>query len=216
VVDDELAKTFGYEDLAKLKESVRSSIEGEYKGSSRTKWKRSLLDILDQKYAFDLPEGLVAREFGTVWRQVETEQKKTGRTYEDEGTTEEQARADYLKIAERRVRLGLLLAEIGQQAGVQVSEEELNRALGERVRSFPGQEKVVWEFYRNNPQALNELRAPLFEEKVIDHLMEKIKVTDKQVSKDELLKLVAEVDEDLEKPDLEGQVLEPSSPTAEV
>lgn len=194
-VNDELAKAFGYEDLSKLREGITTTIDAEYKSSSRMKWKRSLLDALDKKYSFDLPPGLVSREFDTVWRQVEAEQKKTGRSFADEGTTEEAARADYQKIAERRVRLGLLLAEIGQQAGVQVAEEEVNRALAERVRSFPGQEKVVWEFYRSNPQALGELRAPLFEEKVIDHLMGKIKVIDRKVAKDELLKLVEEENE---------------------
>lgn len=191
-IDDELAKAFGLEDLAKLKDSIRVNIERDYAAASRRKWKRSLLDALDKKYAFDLPEGLVAREFETVWRQVESEQSRSGRSYEDEGTTEEAARADYQKIAERRVRLGLLLADIGEQAAVKVSDEEVSHALVERARSFPGQEKIVWEYYQKNPSALAEIRAPLFEEKVVDHIVSRIKTTDKKVSKEELLAIADE------------------------
>jgi trigger factor len=188
-IDDDLAKAYGLDDLAKLKESIKSNIERDYGAASRRKWKRALLDALDKRYAFDLPEGLVAQEFDTVWRKVEAEQSRAGRSFEDEGTTEEAARADYRQIAERRVRLGLLLAEIGEQAGVKVSDEEVSQALMERARSFPGQEKIVWDYYRKNPQALAEIRAPIFEEKVVDHVVGLIKVTDKKVSKDDLLKI---------------------------
>jgi len=180
------------EDLAKLKDSIRANIARDYEAASRRKWKRGLLDALDKKYAFDLPEGLVGQEFETVWRRVEAEQKNSGRSFEDEGTTEEAARADYLKIAERRVRLGLLLAEIGEKAGVKVSDEEVSQALIERARSFPGQEKIVWDYYRKNPQALAEIKAPLFEEKTVDHIIALVKVTERQVSKDELLKMTDE------------------------
>ncbi|WOJ88452.1 trigger factor [Methylocapsa polymorpha] len=197
-IDDDLAKAFGLEDLAKLKDSIRSNIERDYDAASRRKWKRALLDALDKKYAFDLPEGLVAQEFDTVWRKVEAEQSRSGRSYEDEGTTEEAARSDYQKIAERRVRLGLLLAEIGEKAGVKISDEEVSQALIERARSFPGQEKIVWDYYRKNPQALAEIRAPLFEEKVVDHIIGLIKVTDKKVSKDDLLKIADEDAEEAE------------------
>ncbi|WP_026607030.1 trigger factor [Methylocapsa acidiphila] len=195
-IDDELAKAFGLEDLAKLKESIRANIERDYASASRRKWKRALLDALDKKYAFELPEGLVAQEFATVWRNVEAEQKRSGRSFEDEGTTEEAARADYQTIAERRVRLGLLLAEIGEKAGVKVSDEEVNQALIERARSFPGQEKIVWDYYQKNPQAMAEIRAPLFEEKVVDHIAGLIKVTDRKAPKEELLKVEDDEDED--------------------
>jgi trigger factor len=191
-IDDELAKAFGLDDIAKLKDSIRSNIERDYEAASRRKWKRGLLDALDKKYAFDLPEGLVAQEFETVWRKVEAEQSRSGRSYEDEGTTEEAARADYRKIAERRVRLGLLLADIGEQAGVKVSDEEVSRALVERARSFPGQEKIVWDYYQKNPSALGEIKAPLYEEKVVDHIVALIKVTDKRVAKEELLAIADE------------------------
>lgn len=194
-IDDDLAKSFGLEDLGKLKDSIRSNIERDYDAASRRKWKRALLDALDKKYAFELPEGLVAQEFETVWTKVEAEQSRSGRSFEDERTTEEAARADYHKIAERRVRLGLLLAEIGENAGVKISEEEVSQALIERARSFPGQEKIVWDYYRKNPQALAEIRAPLFEEKVVDHIIGLIKVTEKRVSKDDLLAIA---DEDAE------------------
>lgn len=186
-IDDELAKGFGLEDLAKLKESIKANIARDYAAASRRKWKRELLDALDKKYSFDLPEGLVTQEFDQVWRRVAAEQGQSGRSFEDEGTTEEASRAEYLKIAERRVRLGLLLADIGEKAGVTISDDEFGQALIARVRSFPGQEKVVWDYYQKNPEARAEIRAPLYEEKVVDHILALVKVTDKTVSKEELL-----------------------------
>ena len=186
-IDDELAKGFGLEDLAKLKESIKTNIARDYAAASRRKWKRELLDALDKKYSFELPEGLVTQEFEQVWRRVAAEQGQSGRSFEDEGTTEEAARAEYQKIAERRVRLGLLLADIGEKAGVTISDDEFGQALIARVRSFPGQEKVVWDYYQKNPEARAEIRAPLYEEKVVDHILALVKVTDKTVSKEELL-----------------------------
>ena len=194
-IDDAFAKGFGMEDLAKLKESIRGNIERDYGQASRAKWKRGLLDTLDEKYHFELPQGLVEQEFEAIWRQVEAEQKQTGKSFEDEQTTEEAARVDYRKIAERRVRLGLVLAEIGEEAGVKVTQEEMNAALMERVRQYPGEEKQVWDFFRNNPQAMAQIQAPLFEDKVVDHIVSKAKVTERKVSKDEL---TAE-EQDLEK-----------------
>jgi trigger factor len=194
-IDDDLAKSFGLDDLAKLKESIKANIERDYAAASRRKWKRRLLDALDAKYAFDLPEGLVTQEFDQVWRAIEAEQSQSGRGFADEGTTEEAARADYRKIAERRVRLGLLLADVGEEAGVKVSEDEVRQALVERVRAFPGQEKVVWDYYQKNPAALAELRAPLYEEKVVDHILASVKVTDRTVAKEELLKVEDDEDE---------------------
>jgi trigger factor len=191
-IDDEFAKGFGLEDLSKLKETIRANIERDHLAASRGKWKRDLLDALDTKYLFDVPEGLVAQEFDSVWRKVEAEQRRSGRSYEDEGTTEEAARADYRKIAERRVRLGLLLAEIGEKADIKISDDEVSQALAQRARSFPGQEQMVWDYYRKNPEALAEIRAPLFEEKVVDHIIAQVKLIDKKVSKEELLKAAAE------------------------
>ncbi|MGO9673334.1 MAG: trigger factor [Methylocella sp.] len=194
-IDDELAKGFGLEDLAKLKESIKTNIARDYAAASRRKWKRELLDALDKKYSFELPEGLVTQEFDQVWRRVAAEQGQSGRSFEDEGTTEEAARAEYQKIAERRVRLGLLLADIGEKAGVKISDEEFGQALIARVRSYPGQEKVVWDYYQKNPEARAEIRAPLYEEKVVDHILGLIKVTDKTVSKEELLSFEDEEEE---------------------
>lgn len=187
-IGDEFAKGFGSEDLGQLKDKIRENVERDHLAASRGKWKRDLLDALDKKYVFDVPEGMVAQEFDAVWRTVEAEQKRSGRSYEDDNTTEAAARADYLKIAERRVRLGLLLAEIGQKAEIKVSDEEVSQALAQRARAFPGQEKTVWEYYRKNPSALAEIRAPLFEEKVIDYVISQVKLSDKKISKDELFK----------------------------
>jgi trigger factor len=186
-IDDEFAKSLGLESLDKLKDMLRERLAADYARASRDKLKRQLLDKLDQLYSFELPEGLVGQEFDSIWAQVTREQQASGRSFADENTTEEAARADYRKIAERRVRLGLLLAEVGTKAGVKVADEEMTRALVARARSFPGQEKQVWDYYRNNNQALAELRAPLYEEKVVDHILGLAKVEDRKVTKDELL-----------------------------
>jgi trigger factor len=185
-IDDELAKGFGMESLDKLKDAVRGAIQRDFDAQSRRKLKKELLDALDAKYAFELPPSLVEQEFAAVWSQVVAEMKNTGKTFADEDTTEEEARAEYRKIAERRVRLGLVLAQIGEKADIKVADDEVTQALVERVRQYPGQEKQVWEFYRKNPQALAEIRAPLFEEKVVDHILSQVKVVDEPVSKEAL------------------------------
>jgi trigger factor len=195
-IDDEFAKGLGLESLDKLKEIVRGQIESQFGAMTRQRVKRQLLDKLDEHYSFELPEGLLNSEFDVVWKQVEDDMKRNEKSFEDEGTTEEEAKADYRKIAERRVRLGLVLSEIGEKNEIQVSDEEMQRALYDRVRQFPGQEQQVFEFYKNNQQALASLRAPIYEEKVVDYMLELAKVTDKTVTKEELEKLVAEDEED--------------------
>jgi trigger factor len=185
-IDDELAKGFGMESLDKLKDAVRGAIQRDYDVQSRRKLKKELLDALDAKYSFDLPAGLVEQEFAAVWSQVETEMKSNGKTFADENTTEEEARAEYRRIAERRVRLGLVLAQVGENADIKVADDEVTKALVERVRQYPGQEKQVWEFYQKNPQALAEVRAPIFEEKVVDHVLAQVQVVEEPVSKDQL------------------------------
>lgn len=187
-IDDEFAKGLGLEGLDQLKEMVRERTAGEHAAISRQKVKRVLLDALDETHKFDVPEGLVEQEFAGVWDQVQRDLAAQGRTFADEGTTEEEAKADYRKIAERRVRLGLVLAEIGEKNKVQVTDEEVTRALVERARQFPGQEQQVWDYYRKNPDAMASVRAPLFEEKVIDFLLGEANVTEKKVTKDELYK----------------------------
>jgi trigger factor len=185
-IDDDLAKGFGMESLDALKDAIRSAIQRDFDAQSRRKVKKELLDALDAKYSFDLPATLVEQEFAAVWAQVEGDMKTNNRTFADEDTTEEEARADYRKIAERRVRLGLVLAQIGEKTDIKISDDEVTQALVERVRQYPGQEKQVWDFYRNNPQALAEIRAPLFEEKVVDQILSQVKVADETVSKEAL------------------------------
>jgi trigger factor len=185
-IDDELAKGFGMESLDKLKDAVREAIQRDFDAQSRRKVKKELLDSLDAKYSFELPPSLVEQEFAAVWSQVEGDMKSNNRTFADEDTTEEEARAEYRKIAERRVRLGLVLAQIGEKSDIKISDDEVTQALIERVRQYPGQEKQVWEFYQKNPQALAEIRAPLFEEKVVDQILSQVKVVDETVSKEAL------------------------------
>jgi trigger factor len=193
-VDDEFAKGLGVESLDKLKTTIRDRIAGDYGRASREKVKRQLLDKLDVLYSFELPEGLVNQEFDSIWSQVVREQQASGRGFADENTTEEAARADYRRIAERRVRLGLLLAEVGNRAGVKISDEEMTQALIARARMFPGQEKQVWDYYRNNNRALAELRAPIYEEKVVDHILGLAKIAERKVGKEELMR---PIDDDL-------------------
>jgi trigger factor len=185
-IDDELAKGFGMDSLDKLKDAVRSAIQRDFDTQSRRKVKKELLDSLDAKYSFELPPSLVEQEFAAVWSQVESDMKSNNRTFADEETTEEEARVDYRKIAERRVRLGLVLAQIGEKSDIKITDDEVTQALIERVRQYPGQEKQVWEFYQKNPQALAEIRAPLFEEKVVDQILSQVKVVDETVSKEAL------------------------------
>lgn len=194
-INDELAKKLGSENVETLKKTIREFLDHDNSSRSRQRMKKKLLDILDEKYSFDLPEGLVSQEFDGIWQQIQGDLKSSGKTFEDEGTTEEEAKKDYQKIAERRVRLGLVLAEIGEKNQTQVSDEDVSKALISHVQQFPGQERQVWEYYRNNPSALAQIRAPLFEEKVVDHLLSLIKLNEVTVTRDDLL---AE-DEDEEK-----------------
>jgi trigger factor len=186
-INDELAKTLGLESADKLREIVRSQIEDQYGQVTRQKLKRQILDQLDEAHKFDTPSKLVDAEFESIWRQINQELSDNGKTFADEDTTEEAAREEYRALAERRVRLGLVLSKIGEEAGVEVSDEELQRSLFEQVRRFPGQEKEIYEYFQKTPGAVASLRAPIFEEKTVDHLMTVIEVTDKTVSKDELM-----------------------------
>jgi trigger factor len=185
-IDDEMAKGFGMESLDKLKDAIRDAIKRDFDTQSRRKVKKDLLDSLDAKYSFELPPTLVEQEFAAVWSQVVGDMKSNNRTFEDEDTTEDEAKAEYRKIAERRVRLGLVLAQIGEKSDIKISDDEVTQALIERVRQYPGQERQVWEFYQKNPQALAEIRAPLFEEKVVDQILSQVKVDEETVSKDSL------------------------------
>jgi trigger factor len=185
-IDDDLAKAFGLEGLDALKKALRERVGRDFAAQSRRKLKKGLLDALDKVYDFELPPSLVEKEFEGIWSGMIEEMGRNQKTFADEETTEEKAREDYRRIAERRVRLGLVLAEVGERAGVKIADEEVTQAIVERARQFPGQEKVVWDYYRKNPQALAEIRAPIFEEKVVDHLLSQVKVADKKVTKEAL------------------------------
>jgi trigger factor len=187
-VDDAFAKSLGLESLDKLKEAVKARLQQEHLVQSRQKLKRRLLDALDGLHQFALPPTLAEEEFKNVWNAVESDLKAQGRTFEDEGTTEEKAREEYRAIADRRVRLGLVLAEIGDKNNISVTDDEITRSIVERTRQFPGREQEIWEHYRKNPAAVAGVRAPIFEEKVVDFLIELATVTDKPVSREELYK----------------------------
>lgn len=186
--DDEFAKSLGLESLGKLKDAVRDQIAKDYAEASRRKAKRSLLDALDQAHSFELPPSLVESEFQSIWREVTHHLEHAKKTFEDEGSTEEKARAEYRAMAERRVRLGLVLSEIGQRNEIKVTDEEVRRAVMQRAQQFPGQERQVIEFYRKNANAMLELRMPIFEDKVVDFTLELADVTEKKVSPEELFK----------------------------
>src|ERR1700674_1043136 len=187
-VDDAFAKSLGLESLDKLKEAVQDRLQREHAAASRQKVKRALLDRLDDMHKFESPQSLAEEEFANVWKTIVADLKQQGRSFADEGTNEEAAKVEYRTIAERRVRLGLVLAEIGERNNIKVTDEEVSRAVVERARQFPGQEQQVWDLYRKNANALATLRAPIYEEKVVDFLTELADVTEKNVSREELFK----------------------------
>jgi trigger factor len=187
-IDDEFAKTLGLESLDKLKEAARERLSTELAGFTRQRVKRMLLDQLDESHRFEAPPSLIEEEFNLMWNSIKAEMQSNGKTFADEGTTEEAAKDEYRKIADRRVRLGLVLSEIGEKNKITVTEDEVSRAVIERARQMPGREKEVWDYYRNNPNALAQLRAPIYEDKVVDFILELANVTEKKVTREELLK----------------------------
>ena len=187
-VNDDFAKTLGAENIDNLKELITKQLEQEYAQGARMKIKRELLDALEKAHDFELPASLVESEFDSIWKQLGDEMMRSGKSFEDEGKTEESAREEYQKLAERRVRLGLVIGEIGDKNKIQVTQDELRRALVEQARRYPGQEKFVYEYYEKTPGALAQLRAPIFEDKVVDYVLDQAKPAEKKVSKDELMK----------------------------
>ncbi|WP_342740765.1 trigger factor [Bradyrhizobium sp. B117] len=187
-IDDEFAKTLGLESLDKLKEAARERLAAEFATATRQRVKRALLDRLDEAHRFEAPPSLVEEEFNLMWNSVKAEMDSAGKTFADEDTTEEKAKEEYHKIADRRVRLGLVLSEIGEKNKITVTDDEVGRAVIERARQMPGREKEVWDFYRNNAQALAQLRAPIYEDKVVDFILELANVTEKKVSREDLYK----------------------------
>ena len=167
---------------------IKDRIGQDYAGISRSRVKRTLLDKLAETHSFDVPPGMVDIEFETIWNRLQEELKRGGPDAEEAGKSEDELRAEFRTIAERRVRLGLLLSEVGRRNNIQVTQDELNRALVAEAQRYPGQEREVFEFFRNTPRAIDNIRAPLFEDKVIDFILELAKVDEKTVSVDELVR----------------------------
>lgn len=190
VLDDEFAKRLGVEDVAALRNTVKEQMDAALDSMSKQHVKRQILDALDDGHKFDVPAQLVDAEFATIWQRVEHEVQSHGKSFEDEGTTEAEAREQYQRIAERRVRLGLVVAEIGNQNEVQVTDDEHQQALLAEIRRFPGQEQQVYDYYRQNTQALASLRAPVFENKVVDYVGGLAEQTEKKMSREDLAKLI--------------------------
>ena len=187
-IDEDWAKELGFEDLAELKATFAKRFTDEYKSMSRTRLKRALLDRLAADYAFAVPEGMVDLEFEAIWKQLTDEMERTGDKFGEDGKSEDELKAEYRSIAERRVRLGLILSDLGTRNEVQVEGEELQQAVMREAMRYPGQERKVIEFFKGNPGALEQLRAPLFEDKVCDFIFEQVKLTDQPVSIEELMK----------------------------
>jgi trigger factor len=187
-IDDDFAKSLGLESLDKLKDAARERLVAEFAGATRQRVKRVLLDKLDETHRFEAPPSLVDEEFKLMWNSIKAEMESSNKTFADEDTTEEAAQEEYRKIADRRVRLGLVLSEIGEKNKITVTDDEVSRAVIERARSMPGREKEVWDFYRSNANALAQLRAPIYEDKVVDFILELANVTEKKVTREELFK----------------------------
>jgi trigger factor len=219
-IDASLATAVGFDNLDELRKTIREQIERDYGRLARQKLKRDLLDRLAERHHFPVPEGMVEIEFNTIWKQVEDERKAqreagaapagadpaatTTDVAAPEATApdaeDEKLKAEYRAIAERRVRLGLLLSEVGRANTISVSQEELNRALLEQARRFPGQERQVVDYYRNNPSLLDGLRAPIYEDKVVDFITELAQVKERAVPPKELVAAAEALDDDESKP----------------
>jgi trigger factor len=185
-IDDELGKALGFEGLAALKEAVRGRVEADHAQQSRGKAKRVLFDKLDAAHSFPLPPRMAEAEFNQIWRQVEADKAADRLDEEDKAKSEDELKADYKKIAERRVRLGLVLAEIGRRAQIDVNDQEVGQAVMAQARNFPGRERDIVQMYQKNPAMLAQIRAPLFEEKVVDYVLELVNVTNETVSREQL------------------------------
>ena len=196
-LNDDFAKQLGLDNVAALRDAVKEQMRAALDSMSRQAVKRQILDALDEGHKFEVPQQLVDAEFDTIWQRVQHEVESHGRSFEDEGTTEEAAKEQYRKIAERRVRLGLVVAEIGNTNKIEVTEEEHQQALIAEVRRFQGQEQQVYDYYRKNPQALAALRAPVFENKVVDYVGEQAAQTDKPMSRAELSKIIASEEDEV-------------------
>ncbi|HEY7979357.1 MAG TPA: trigger factor [Rhizomicrobium sp.] len=185
-VNDDLAKKVGFNNLGELNDRVKTQLKGDFANASRLHLKRRILDALDAEHTFPLPPTMVEGEFDAIWRAVQAELEREGKKPEDEASSEEELKKEYHDIAERRVRLGLVLARLGEQNGITIAPDEINRAIAQRARQFPGQEQQVFQFYQTNQQAMAEIRAPIFEDKVVDFIAELAQVTEKPVDRETL------------------------------
>lgn len=185
-INDEFAKSLGEESLDKLKEAIASRIKSDYESASRMKIKRQLLDILDKEYSFEVPQSLVDAEYKAIIDQYEQAKKYNQLDESEKAKSEDEIKKEYKEIAVRRVKLGLLLSEIGQEAKVTIKPEDINAAIMNEAKKYPGQEKMVFDYYLKNKQAVEALKAPVFEEKIVDHIIANSNVTDKTVSVEEL------------------------------
>jgi trigger factor len=186
--DDALAERLGIENLEKLEELLKGNLERQYTDASRFKLKRALLDVLDTKHDFPLPPKMVEAEFASIWNQVQQDKEGGGLPPEDAEKSDEQLQSEYRKIAERRVRLGLVLAEIGRANNVQVTDQELTEAMRQEAMRYGPQAQQIFDLFRQNASFQAQLRAPIFEDKVVDLIVGQAKVKDQKVSKDELMK----------------------------
>jgi trigger factor len=184
--DDAWAAQLGFDSLPALKNAIRQRIESEHAQQSRAKAKRALFDVLDSKHSFELPPRMVESEFNQIWRQVEADRAAGRLDASDEGKSDDELKAEYRNIAERRVRLGLLLAEIGRRHKLEVSDQEVANEIGNMARNYPGQERQIFEMYQRNPGMVASVRAPLYEEKVVDYILELAKVTNETVDRETL------------------------------
>ncbi len=189
-IDDDLAKKMGMEDLGKLKDALKEEQGREFESIARMRMKRVLFDLLLESHNFELPEGMVEQEFDSIWKQFEETRKNNPDAIDedDKDKSDDELKEEYTALAQRRVRLGLLLAEVGRLNNIEVNQDELNRAVMEEARKYPGQEQQFFEFYQKNPDAVQAFQGPIFEDKVVDYIIELAKVSEKKVSVDELMK----------------------------
>lgn len=214
-VDEELAKKVGFENLDELKDTLKARFQRELDQVARLRTKRQLLDGLSAQAAFPAPEGMVDSEFNQIWQRLESDRKSGQLDAEDAGKDDETLKGEYRAIAERRVRLGLLLAEIGRANGITVAQDELARAMRAEAARYPGQEAKVMEFFQKNPQATDSLRGPIFEEKVVDYVLELAKVTDAMVTPEELAQEPGGESAAVEAPAADAPAAEAAQPAAE-
>lgn len=199
VIDDEFAKTLGQESLENLRKAIGEQIGRDYANLSRQRLKRDLLDELEKRHDFEVPPGMVAAEFESIWSQFE-ESRKNNNSDEEQDKSDEELKEEYRRIGVRRVQLGLLLTEVGAKNNIEVTAEEINRALMQEAQKYPGQEQAFIKMYQDNPEAMASLRAPIFEEKVVDFILELATVTERVVSLDELMKLPEDSEQSTAKP----------------